>query len=164
MKRLHNAATRGKGSGTWIRTDWLSCLRPGRTGGAWLIMTKRRPLGPAGAAHHAFVGVKARKTGCTPCSCNPHEFSLGRGRWDKNRTCNLRLWRPHPACRVVSGSVATCHSAPRSLSPCVAGHWRRYWGTTKQSVILISPGCHFGEQLNRIRTLSMCQDGQKQLS
>jgi hypothetical protein len=42
---------------------------------------------------------------------------LGRGRWDRNRTCNLRFWRPNLACRVVSRGVATCRPAPRSLSP-----------------------------------------------
>jgi hypothetical protein len=61
------------------------------------------------------------------------------GRWDRNRTCNLWCWRPHPACRVVLGNVARRHSAPGSLSPhvaacrrvspCVAGHWGRYWGS-----------------------------------
>ena len=38
------------------------------------------------------------------------------GRWDRNRTCNLRCWRPNPACRVVSDAIATCRSAPCSLS------------------------------------------------
>jgi hypothetical protein len=43
-----------------------------------------------------------------------------RGRWDRNRTCNLRFWRPNPACRVVSDAIATCRSAPLSLSSCAA--------------------------------------------
>jgi hypothetical protein len=43
-----------------------------------------------------------------------------RGRWDRNRTCNLRLWRPNPTCRVVSYAIATCRSARLSLSPDVA--------------------------------------------
>ena len=38
------------------------------------------------------------------------------GRWDRNRTCTLRFWRPNPACRVVSRAIARCRSAPRSLS------------------------------------------------
>src|SRR5262245_38243628 len=47
----------------------------------------------------------------------PRKIQDSRGRWDRNRTCTLRFWRPNPACRVVSGSVAMCRCAPLSLSP-----------------------------------------------
>jgi hypothetical protein len=71
-----------------------------------------------------------------PWGSDPHKSSLGRGRWDRNRTCNLRFWRPNPACRVVSDAIATCRPAPVSLSSCAAPmspgvgvHWGTYWGS-----------------------------------
>jgi len=66
------------------------------------------------------LGSKALKTGRTPCGCSPDKFRVYRGRWDRNRTCALRLWRPNPACRAVSGDVARCRTAPPSLSSDVA--------------------------------------------
>jgi hypothetical protein len=39
-----------------------------------------------------------------------------RGRWDRNRTGNLRLWRPTLSCRVMSDAIAIGRSAPLSLS------------------------------------------------
>jgi hypothetical protein len=46
---------------------------------------------------------------------------------------------PHPAYRVVSDASAICRSAPlslsssaaacRQMSPCVGGHWGKYWGS-----------------------------------
>jgi hypothetical protein len=37
-------------------------------------------------------------------------------RWEVTRTLNLRLWRPNPTRRVVSGNVVRCRFAPLSLS------------------------------------------------
>jgi hypothetical protein len=59
--------------------------------------------------------------GCASCRRSLDKFRVSRGRWDRNRTGALRLWRPHPACRVVSDAIATCRSAPHSLSSSAAG-------------------------------------------
>jgi hypothetical protein len=39
------------------------------------------------------TGVKARRMSWRHMACSPHEFSVCRGRWDRNRTGNLRIWR-----------------------------------------------------------------------
>jgi hypothetical protein len=47
-----------------------------------------------------------------------------RGRWDRNRTCALRLWRSNAAvgeCRTPSPHTALPHSLCRQVSPTVAG-------------------------------------------
>jgi hypothetical protein len=55
--------------------------------------------------------------GLGACNVALVQISSGlRGRWDRNRTCNLRFWRPNPACRGVSGDTVTCHVAPNNMS------------------------------------------------
>jgi hypothetical protein len=63
-----------------------------------------------GQGTHIVLGLQ----GSSPMNSGP------RGRWDRNRTCNLRFWRPNPTCRVVSRGVATCRSAALPVSPNVA--------------------------------------------
>src|SRR5262249_23798673 len=38
-------------------------------------------------------GIKACNVNWRPIACSPNEFSICEGRWDRNRTCTLRLWR-----------------------------------------------------------------------
>jgi len=66
------------------------------------------------------IGVKAHALCWGQWGSNPHEFRV-RGRWDRNRTCNLRFWRPNPWCRAVSPHAALPHSRCRRVSPHVAG-------------------------------------------
>jgi hypothetical protein len=40
------------------------------------------------------MGSKAQKTDCTPQDRSAGKFRDKRGRWGRNRTCNLRFWRP----------------------------------------------------------------------
>jgi hypothetical protein len=49
------------------------------------------------------TGVKARKKGCIPYGCSPHKFSVCEGRWDRNRTCTLRLWSTGRAVQTRPG-------------------------------------------------------------
>jgi len=63
------------------------------------------------------IGVKAHALCWGQWGSNPHEFRV-RGRWDRNRTCTLRFWRPTLA-------VVVC----RRMSPGVGGHWGAYWSS-----------------------------------
>jgi hypothetical protein len=62
-------------------------------------------------------GVKGRKMDCAPCRCSPHEFKVLKGRWDRNRTCNLRFWR-------------TRHAVFSSLPAFLASYRSRIFGGT----------------------------------
>jgi len=50
------------------------------------------------------MGSNARKTGCTLCACSLGEFRFSAGRWDRNRTCNLRFWSLLPFVQGRSGT------------------------------------------------------------
>jgi hypothetical protein len=54
------------------------------------------------------MGSKARKTGCASYNCSTHEFRVRKGRWDRNRTCNLRFWSTRRAVqdRLKSSNAA----------------------------------------------------------
>ena len=92
-----------------------------------------RPAFLRSSARHVSAALRlglsaAKRTKCCHNCCQRSqaqpfksaENEAKMGRWDRNRTCNLRFWRPNPACRGVSHAVATCRSAPLLLSPCVA--------------------------------------------
>ena len=85
------------------------------------------PLWRLGACQHGCwycsrwgqMGSKHAKWATGHVAAIPMNSGLT-GRWDRNRTCTLRFWRPNPAFRVLSGGVAGCHSAPVFLSSCAA--------------------------------------------
>src|SRR5262249_1317634 len=41
------------------------------------------------------------------CSCSPDKFRVYRGRWDRNRTCNLRFWSLLPFVQLRSGTFTS---------------------------------------------------------
>jgi hypothetical protein len=43
-----------------------------------------------------------------PRGLHPHKFRLKWGRWDRNRTCNLRLWSLLPFVQGRSGKYTRC--------------------------------------------------------
>src|SRR5215471_18556620 len=53
-------------------------------------------------------------------------------KWDRKRAGALRVWRPNPACREVSYTIAACRSAPLSVAECrrslgqILGHLRKF--------------------------------------
>jgi hypothetical protein len=52
----------------------------------------------------------------------PHEFSVCEGRWDRNRTCNLRCWsspRFVRQCSCVSTDAESYWLMPSGMSSCV---------------------------------------------
>jgi hypothetical protein len=49
------------------------------------------------------IGVKAHALCWGQWGSNPHEFRV-RGRWDRNRTCNLRFWSLLPFVQQRSGT------------------------------------------------------------
>src|SRR6185312_8769833 len=63
------------------------------------------------ASHLASVALEMAEAAPELNRSKPLHFRVSRGRWDRNRTCNLRFWRPNPACRAVSHAIATCRSA-----------------------------------------------------
>ena len=68
------------------------------------------------------MGSKAPKIGCTPCGRSPEKFGGCEGRWDRNRTCNLRLWsspRSVHCCWRASTGAEFCLLLPAGLSSCV---------------------------------------------
>jgi len=77
---------------------WSSCCTSTSFTG-WAPFTVLPVLLPLGSN-----GVKGRKKGCSREVCIPHEFSVSKGRWDRNRTCNLRLWSLLPSVQQRSGT------------------------------------------------------------
>ena len=123
------------------------------------------------------MGVNARKTGCTPHGRSLDEFSICKGRWDRNRTCNLRFWstrrtiqsRPTASTSALNPRLEATHrpGSSKHVQPVCsqfcsqadlhpsAGRRSAHepgrpdsHGHPKQSAILISSGCHFREQVN----------------
>jgi len=92
---------------------------PREEGRLLLDRDQAKALEPASAVRYAPVGVKACEGGPQHVVATPIDSGFS-GRWDRNRTCNLRFWRPNPACRVVSHAIAIVRSASRSLSSDVA--------------------------------------------
>jgi len=118
-KRLHNAVLRGNDAGRRGFEVYCFPVYAQERGRLLLDRDQAKALEPANAVRCAPVVVKA-------CESGPQHVvatyinSDFTGRWDRNRTCTLRYWRPHPVCRGVSDAIATCRSAPLALSPPVA--------------------------------------------
>jgi len=51
-------------------------------------------------------GVKAHTLSWSNGACTPHEFKVLKGRWDRNRTCHLRVWSLLPYVQQRSGRYA----------------------------------------------------------
>ena len=68
-------------------------------------------------------GQQHAKLGCLPCGCSPHKFRVLEGRWDRNRTCNLRSWSALPFVQHRSGTYTRCLEMPYfDLRKCVDVH------------------------------------------
>jgi len=63
----------------------------------------RRTYGCWCCSRWGQTGSKARKIGCTLCGRRVHEFSVCRGRWERNRTGALQFWSTRRAvpCRPI---------------------------------------------------------------
>ena len=91
----------------------------------------RRTMSPLGSN-----GVKACKTGCTSCGCSPHKFSSYTGQVGQESNLQPAVLETQSG---VSGGVGHHRQMPlcptlsvvlcRRMSPCVGGHWGRYWGS-----------------------------------
>jgi hypothetical protein len=63
------------------------------------------------------TGVKARQIGCTAYRCGSHELQSTRGRWDRNRTGNLRFWSTLPFVHQRSATYTSTLNIAHCVGP-----------------------------------------------